>query len=400
MKIRSRMEKQTILCVDDEEIILEALQEQLDSCFDNEYNIETSDSGEDALEYFKELIAEGKQVPVIISDYIMPGMKGDELLKEIHSLSPGSLKILLTGQASIEGISNAINNAQLYRYIAKPWDKDDLVLTVKEAIKSFLQEKKIRKQNDELIALNASLEDQVIERTEQLRLANASKDKFFSIIAHDLKSPFNALLGLSDIMIENWEVLPDEDKIEFIKDINEASKNTFNLLKNLLEWTRSQTGRINIEPSKFFPAAIVDENFRVLQQHADSKKISIENNVNTDYCCFADENMISTVFRNLVSNAIKFTNTNGKIIVSSNEDGDFYTFSIKDDGIGMNKETLKELFSLSNKSQRSGTSEESGTGLGLILCKEFIEKNSGKLWVTSIENEGSTFSFTLPKVIE
>src|SRR5680860_1175394 len=125
------MRKQIILCVDDEEIILEALQEQLDSFFGEEYIIETADSGEDALEFFLELIKEGVQIPVIISDYIMPGMKGDELLKEIHKKSPDSLKILLTGQASIEGISNAINNAQLYRYLSKPWDKDDLILTVK-----------------------------------------------------------------------------------------------------------------------------------------------------------------------------------------------------------------------------------------------------------------------------
>lgn len=390
------MEKQTILCVDDEEIILDALQEQLVSCFGDEYNIETADSGEDALEYFKELLSEGQQVPVIISDYIMPGIKGDELLKEIHELSPGSLKILLTGQASIEGITNAINDAQLYRYIAKPWDKDDLVLTVKEAIKSFFQEIKIRNHNKELRRLNASLEDQVIKRTKELHLANAAKDKFFSIIAHDLKSPFNALLGLSEIMIENWSILPDEDKMEYTKDIHNASKNTYNLLKNLLEWTRSQTGRIKVEASEFFPAGIVEENLKILIQHANSKRITIKNNVNEEFCCFADKNMMSTVFRNLISNAIKFTKPEGKIIISAQESGDFYSFSITDDGIGMDEETQKELFSLSNKSQRTGTSQESGTGLGLILCKEFVEKNGGEISVKSKTNEGSTFYFTLP----
>lgn len=391
------MEKQTIICVDDEEIILDALQEQLVSCFGDEYNIETSDSAEDALEFFKELLEEGQQVPVIISDYIMPGMKGDELLKEIHKLSPGSLKILLTGQASIEGISNAINNAKLYRYIAKPWDKDDLVLTVREAIKSFFQEIKIRKQNSELRSLNASLEDQVVKRTKELHLANASKDKFFSIIAHDLKSPFNALMGLSEIMIENWDVLPDEDKMEFTKDIHKASKSTYSLLKNLLEWTRSQTGRIKIEPTTFYPEKIVHENFKVLKQHAESKQIRIENNIDPEVSCFADMNMMSTVFRNLISNAIKFTNTGGRIAISSKENGAFYTFCISDDGIGMDEETQSELFSMSNKAQRTGTSQESGTGLGLLLCKEFVEKNKGEISVRSKVNEGSTFYFTLPK---
>lgn len=390
------MDKKIILCVDDESIILDALQEQLDNCFGEEYKVETSDSAEDALEFFKELQEDGIQVPVIISDYIMPGMKGDELLKEIHSLSPGSLKILLTGQASLEGISNAINNAQLYRFIAKPWDKEDLVLTVKEAIKSFLQELKIRKKNAELEKLNASLEEQVIERTKELQQANAEKDKFFSIIAHDLKSPFNALLGLSDLMIENWEVLEDHEKMEFTKDIHNSSKDTFNLLKNLLDWTRSQTGRVKVEPSNFSPAQVIDENMKVLKPHANSKGISIINNVTESMICYADKNMISTVLRNLISNAIKFTKADGKIVISSEQVDGFYKICVSDNGIGMNQQTQDELFQLSNKTQRNGTSEETGTGLGLLLCKEFTENNKGTISVSSKENEGSTFCITIP----
>lgn len=390
------MKKQTIICVDDEEIILEAIQEQLQSSFGDEYNIETSDSGEDALEFFKELIDEGQQVPVIISDYIMPGIKGDELLKEIHKLSPDSLKILLTGHTSIEGISNAINNAQLYRFIAKPWDKEDLVLTVKEAVKSFLQEIKIRKQNRELLELNASLEEQVAQRTEELREANAAKDKFFSIIAHDLKSPFNALLGLSDAMLENWEEFEDEMKLEFVQDIHNFLKNTYALLQNLLEWSRSQIGSVKVETSVFKPSEIVQENLDVLKQHADSKQIVITNKVNNGISCLADKNMISTVFRNLISNAIKFTKPEGNITITCCSKNNHQEFCIIDDGIGMDEKTRNELFLLNSKTQRTGTSNESGTGLGLHLCKEFVEKNGGQLSVTSKENEGSTFCFTLP----
>jgi signal transduction histidine kinase len=393
------MKKQTIICVDDEEIILEAIQEQLQSTFGKEYNIETSDSGEDALEFFKELLDEGQQIPVIISDYIMPGMKGDELLKEIHKLSPESLKILLTGQASIEGISNAINNAQLYRFISKPWDKNDLVLTVKEAVKSFLQERKIRQQNKELLELNASLEEQVAQRTEELREANAAKDKFFSIIAHDLKSPFNALLGLSDAMLENWEVFEDENKLEFVQDIHDASKNTYALLQNLLEWSRSQIGSLQINPEVFNPVELVNENIMVLKQHADTKQISITNKINNEVLCQADKNMISTVFRNLISNAIKFTNPQGNITITGCTKNEYHEFSVTDNGIGMNEKTKDDLFKLNSKTQRAGTSEESGTGLGLLLCKEFVEKNGGEIAVTSKENEGSTFSFTLPAAI-
>ena len=391
------MSKQVILCIDDEEIILQALEEQLDNSFGEEYNIETSDSGQDALEFFRELIDEGIYVPVVISDYIMPGMKGDELLKEIHKLSPNSLKILLTGQASIDGIGNAINNAQLYRFIAKPWDKNDLVLTVKEAIKSFFQELKIRKQNKELLALNASLEEKVKQRTAELTLANAAKDKFFSIIAHDLKNPFNALFGLTEFMVDNWDDILDENKIELIKDLHASSKNTYNLLQNLLQWSRSQTGKIKVEPTEFDGWEVAEENINVLMKQAESKKIELKNSIIPKSICRADKNMISTIFRNLISNAIKFTNKGGKVEVYITNLEKYYQFCISDSGIGMSADTVSKLFSITEKVQRSGTADEEGTGLGLILCKEFAEKNGGEIFVESAQNEVSKFYFTVPK---
>ncbi len=390
------MAKQVILCIDDEEIILEALEEQLNNTFGSEYDIETSDSGEDAIDFFKELKKEGINVPVVISDYIMPGMKGDQVLKEIHELSPGSLKILLTGQASIDGITNAINNAKLYRYIAKPWDKDDLVLTVKEAIKSFLQERKIRKQNEELIKLNASLEDKVEQRTKELSIANASKDKFFSIIAHDLKSPFNALFGLTDFLIGSWDEIDEATKLELITDLQHSSKVTYNLLQNLLEWSRSQTGNIKIEAIEFDAAEVIAENVDILEGQADNKQIKIENGVQEKTVCYADVNMISTVFRNIISNALKFTHKKGKIEIGVAKTPSHNEFFVKDNGIGMNEDTLSKLFKITEKVKRNGTANEEGTGLGLILCKEFIEKNKGSIRVESTVNEGTSFYITVP----
>ncbi len=390
------MAKQVILCIDDEEIILEALEEQLNNTFGSEYDIETSDSGEDAIDFFKELKKEGINVPVVISDYIMPGMKGDQVLKEIHELSPGSLKILLTGQASIDGITNAINNAKLYRYIAKPWDKDDLVLTVKEAIKSFLQERKIRKQNEELIKLNASLEDKVEQRTKELSIANASKDKFFSIIAHDLKSPFNALFGLTDFLIGSWDEIDEATKLELITDLQHSSKVTYNLLQNLLEWSRSQTGNIKIEAIEFDAAEVIAENVDILEGQADNKQIKVENGVQEKTVCYADVNMISTVFRNIISNALKFTHKKGKIEIGVAKTPSHNEFFVKDNGIGMNEDTLSKLFKITEKVKRNGTANEEGTGLGLILCKEFIEKNKGSIRVESTVNEGTSFYITVP----
>lgn len=189
--------------------------------------------------------------------------------------------------------------------------------------------------------------------------------------------------------------MSDDDKIEFIKDINSSSKNTFNLLQNLLEWYRSQTGRVQVEASKFSPFDVIHENVKVLHQHADNKGIKITNTVPETIFCFADKNMISTVFRNLISNSIKFTNKNGIIEISVSQKENFYEFCISDNGIGMPEATVSNLFSITQKVQRPGTANETGTGLGLILCKEFIEQNKGNIFVESQPQVGSKFFFTI-----
>lgn len=192
--------KQAIICVDDEDIILEALKDQLGPFFENQYLIETTTTAEEALEIYDELIESGYDVPVVISDYLMPGTRGDELLIQVHKRNPKVLKILLTGHANIDGITNAINKANLYRYIPKPWDRDDLILTVREAVRSFLQELEILQKNEELTRINENLELIVAERTSELSEANATKDKFFSIIAHDLKDSLASLLGFTEML--------------------------------------------------------------------------------------------------------------------------------------------------------------------------------------------------------
>lgn len=166
------MEKPVVICVDDENMVLDSLEIELTEGLKETYIIELAESGEDALELFKELQDEGYEIPVIISDYIMPNLKGDELLEEVHKIAPQTLKIMLTGQASIDGVTNAINNAKLYRYIAKPWDKEDLLLTVNQACKSFYQDKLLEEQNIQLKEMNLTLEKKVEERTQELQFKN------------------------------------------------------------------------------------------------------------------------------------------------------------------------------------------------------------------------------------
>ncbi|MFB6343322.1 response regulator [Saccharicrinis sp. FJH62] len=391
-------EKEVILCIDDEEMILDALKDQLEDTWGSKFIIETVDNPEEAIEIFNELREEGYKIPVVISDYIMPYMKGDELLKKIHEISPETHKILLTGQASVEGVANAINWAKLYRYIPKPWDKEDLALTIKEAIRSYVQENQIRSKNKELASLNASLEEKVLQRTKELEVANATKDKFFSIIGHDLKGSFNTLIGFSEILIEDFEELDNEGKMNFLNRIRRLSENAYKLLQNLLDWARVQTGNINYEPEYFDLEEISRDILEMQQDHAQSKMIKIKSDVPRDTYVYADKNMIHTVVRNLFSNSLKFTNQGGEVKISCKEsklNGGRIDVSITDTGIGMSDDKVSKLFKISEKVKTYGTAQEEGTGLGLILCKEFVEKNNGDIKVESRKGEGSIFTFTL-----
>jgi two-component system sensor histidine kinase/response regulator len=375
------MAEKVILCIDDESIVLDSLK---------------AESGDEALEILDELIGEGKEIQIVIADFIMPGMKGDALLSKIHGQKPAAKKILLTGQASIEGVSNAVNNANLYRFISKPWEKDDLILTLREAVKSFEQDETILRQNEELLELNASLEKKVEERTLQLKDMNATKDKFFSIIAHDLKNPFNTLMGFTELLLDNLDDYTQDKLREFIGILHETSKQSYALLENLLEWSRSQTGRIQLNKENLNIYEIAEDNISLLLNQAAKKRIKLENEIDLSVVVFADANMIRTVIRNLISNAIKYTRENGSITISSRKNNNKHEISVKDTGLGIKPENKEKLFRIDLNYTTRGTADEGGTGLGLILCREFINKNGGDIWVESVYGEGSTFSFSLP----
>ncbi|HJX71474.1 MAG TPA: hybrid sensor histidine kinase/response regulator [Bacteroidales bacterium] len=390
------MNKQAIICIDDEAIVLDALTEQLQNEFGEQYVIEVAENGDEAMEIVEEYIHNSIDIPVVIADFIMPGMKGDELLEKIFLRRPDTRNILLTGQASLQGVSNAVNKANLYRYISKPWDKNDLILTIREALRSFEQEKTILKQNLELKELNSNLEIKVDQRTRELKELNATKDKFFSIIAHDLKNPFNTLLGFSELMLINFDAYDKKQISEFIHIIHSTSKNAYSLLENLLEWSRSQTGRIELKPAKINLFGLVVENISLLKGIANNKDIKIINEVEKNAEAFADQNMITTVIRNLLTNALKYTTKGGMVKISSEVQNDMVTIRVSDTGVGIQEENLKKLFRIDTNFSTPGTEDEAGTGLGLILCREFIQKNNGKIDVKSTFGLGSEFSFTLP----
>jgi signal transduction histidine kinase len=256
------------------------------------------------------------------------------------------------------------------------------------------------KQYNELIEFNLyeknSLIEELSQAKETLEKLNIEKDKFFSIIAHDLKSPFMGFLGLTQIMAEEFQNLTMAEALEITRDLQGSAKNLYKLLENLLDWTRMQRGSIKFNPELCNLLLLAKQNIEIQTELAKQKDITLINNLTTDFNVIADVSMINTVIRNLISNAIKFTPRGGRVEIGITKSLGLFNFDenclfVKDNGIGMSQDTLYKLFRIDTKISRPGTENEPSTGLGLILCKEFIDTHSGKIWAESIENVGTTF---------
>ncbi len=256
------------------------------------------------------------------------------------------------------------------------------------------QKQKIEDTNKELSQQKKEI--QIFSR--KLEIANQTKDKFFSIIAHDLKSPFNSILGFSDLLLENHKEYDEDKREQLIKYIKGSSQSAYNLLENLFKWALSQSGKIKFSPEKLDLKSIVNDVIAAAGGYAKNKEISILNNINFNEFVYVDENMIRTILRNMISNSIKFTHKSGKITISSSNQNDigFLKVTISDTGVGMDKNQINDLFCIDKNTSKKGTEGEKGTGLGLILCKEFVEKHGGKIWAESEEGKGSKFIFNIP----
>lgn len=231
----------------------------------------------------------------------------------------------------------------------------------------------------------------------QLKQLVAMKDKFFSIIAHDLKNPFNSLMGVSQLLIDKYDKYDNEKVLKFIESIHSVSKQTYDLLINLLEWSRSQTGNMEFSFDRLSLKEIADQSIQLLQSSADEKSVELQNDISENTYIYADRNTLNTVFRNLLSNSIKFSYTQNKVKIDSSHLDDMVQVNISDEGVGIPSDKISSLFRLDRTYSTKGTNKETGTGLGLILCKEFVEKNGGTIDAISEEGKGSTFRFTVYK---
>lgn len=243
-----------------------------------------------------------------------------------------------------------------------------------------------------------AIEAEMKLKNEELTNLNATKDKFFSIIAHDLKSPFNSILGLSEFMVSQIQDGNYEKIEEYADTIRNSSQRAMDLLQNLLEWSRVQTGRMVFSSENRKIDLLIHEALNLLNETATQKGIVISRNIPANLEARVDQSMFSTIIRNLVSNAIKFSYTGGEIEVELREVNNQIEVSVSDNGIGIQADQIENLFHIDKNQSKPGTQNEKGTGLGLILCKEFVEKHGGKLWVESEYGKGSKFRFTISKI--
>jgi len=265
----------------------------------------------------------------------------------------------------------------------------ELKKTVKE-----LEQKKVQLENSK--SALEELNHQLSESEAELRTLNASKDKFFAILAHDLRSPFTSLIGLSSIVINDFDTLTKDEIKSFSLNINRSAKNVFNLLENLLQWSRIQTGRMDYKPEKIDLYEIIQDTVNLIIGNAVKKNIDIVSEVPLGSYVIADRNMLTSVLQNITSNAVKFTHSGGKIKISASEKKGEFEIKISDTGIGIKSSDLNKLFRIDVHHTTTGTGNEKGTGLGLILCKELVERNNGRISVESEYQKGSAFIFTLP----
>lgn len=336
------------------------------------FHIKHSSNLYDALEYISK-----ENFNVILLDLHLPDTIGLEALGKINNLNSSIPIIVLTGLDKNLGIQVLKLGAQ--DYLTKNEINSELLIrTIKYAIerKKLLEKLKIQ--------------------AKKLEELNKSKDKFFSIISHDLKSPFQGLLGFSEVLVNDYNNLPAEDIKNYNKIIFETTRSIYDLIENLLQWSRIQTGRIEFKPGKINIYERVELNINLIKNLAAEKGVTIINEVNDDLFAYTDYTMLSSVIQNLLSNAIKFTSQGGFVKILAKRLNGVVEIRVVDSGIGMEENEIGKLFRYDSLFSRFGTKGERGTGLGLLICKELLEKNNGEISVESIPGKGSEFIVTLP----
>ena len=344
----------------------------------NGLNIISATSGPQALE-----IAAADLPDLVLLDIAIPEMDGYEVCRKIkeNPVTKNIPVIFLTAQVQTEDIIHGFE-AGAADYVIKPFNLSELL----SRIFTHLELKRAR--------------DIITGQNDRLKYLNDTKDKFFSIISHDLRSPFTILHGFAKHLQTNYMDMNDESRQELIRAMTASAAQTLKLIENLLQWAKVQLNNMKCDPREISLSEIFDDNAHLFKSNAVIKNIVIKTKVYDEDYAFADYDMINLVVRNLISNALKFTGNGGEILVEAlkkNDNEDTVEVRVSDNGIGIKAGNLEKLFRIDSHFTTDGTANEPGTGLGLILCREFVEKNGGKIRAESESGKGSKFIFTLPK---
>lgn len=354
---------ETILIVDDNPINLRVIIQHL---ADEGYETRIAQNGLEALEQLKIALPD-----IILLDIMMPGIDGFETCVKIKQM-PSAKNIPIIFMTALSETESKVKGLQLgaVDYITKPFQHEEVLARIDTHLT-------IRRQQNALHQLNAT------------------KDRFFSIIAHDLRGVFNPLMISTDMLIKIAEKEDSSKMIKFANSVKKSTNNAYELLENLLTWSRCQRGGIDVSIEKLDIKKCIHNNLNLFIEKAKQKDISLTYDAPDELFVLADKNITDTILRNLIANALKFTHPEGKIHIYIEQKKDCIHVSVQDNGTGIEQHNLQKLFRIDSKFKKKGTANEHGTGLGLILCKELSLKNNGDIWVTSTPYKGSTFTFSL-----
>ncbi len=385
MNNETDLTEHSILIIDDTPTNLGVIADYLD---DQGFDIVTARNGEDGIERAKYV-----RPDLILLDVMMPGIDGFETCRRLKAdeSTRDTPVIFMTALASEEDKVKGFEVGGI-DYVTKPLYQEEVLARVTTHLRMRDLTQNLQKSNKALVELNAT------------------KDKFFSIVAHDLRGPFQPLLGNSTLLLTSVDDAPRSEVKEMVTSIHHSANQVYDLLENLLQWSQMERGRMDYHPNGIDLRLIAERIVALFVENAAGKRIDLQNTVAKDIFVYADKNMLEMIIRNLISNALKFTYHGGRVTISAEsshktqeEAGEqnkiatpFITISVLDTGAGITPENLNKLFKLDTHHTTAGTDNEAGTGLGLILCQEMVEKNGGRIWIESEVGQGTTVKFTMP----
>jgi signal transduction histidine kinase len=381
--------KYKILYVDDELHNLTTFKET----FRKEYEVFTALSGDEGLN----ILRKEKDIALIITDQRMPNMTGIQFLEKTIPEFPDTIRMILTGFTDIEALIDAINTGRVYRYITKPWDENELRITLKRALEAYELSQQNKKLIEDLIRINKELDQKVEERTQELKQANERKDELLGMVAHDLRNSLTVIINFADLLRKSLTGRASQREMRYLDIIYDSCYQALELIKDLLDIQAIESGKLKLTRIKTQLDSLLKENLEKNQYLATNKGIQFVFEIPENLpLVYVDPRRIHEVLDNLISNAIKFSYPESSIKIKAiHRDGQIEV-SIQDQGQGIRSEELGTLFTKFGRTTTKPTQGEISTGLGLAIAKKIVELHGGRIWADSVYEKGSTFTFSLP----